>query len=57
MHPDNDKMMEKNTDHYLLRKFQFFFFFTVAKRDVIANLSFKITIGARCAALKSIHYI
>ena len=55
MHPDNDKMMEKNRSLFIEKILGFFF--TVAKRDVIGNLSFKIIIGARCAALKSIHYI
>lgn len=57
MHPDNDKMMEKKHRSLFIEKILVFFFFTVAKRDVIGNLSFKIIIGARCAALKSIHYI
>lgn len=56
MHPDNDKMMEKKPIIIYWENFSFFFF-TVAKRDVIGNLSFKIIIGARCTALKSIHYI
>lgn len=55
MHPDNDKMMEKKP--IIIYWENFSFFFTVVKRDVIGNLSFKIIIVARCAALKSIHYI
>ena len=55
MHLDNDKMMEKKPIIIYWENFNFFFY--SRKRDVIGNLSFKIIIGARCVALKSIHYI